>query len=149
MSDVPSDPPPTADVRWATHSDPDFLALQLEPGAPRDAMRALLGLRGFVEVAETDDLDLRVAQGCSLTRSGPGVAELLVLVSARLGATSVPLVDVDPAWLARVVEARQAAVLLVGAAVRADGSTDRELLRRDVEDGGVLAALVATDDRLD
>jgi len=142
---------PATRVRWATHTEPDFLALQLDgsasglPGS-RDAMRALLQLRGFTVLPASDELALTAASGCSLTRTGPTSAELLVRVSARVGATSVPLVGLDPTWLTTAVVAGQAAVLLTTTAVAADGTTSRDALRRDVEAGGVLAALVATAD---
>jgi len=142
---------PTTRVRWATHAAPDFLALQLDgatggPDGARDAMRALLEMRGFTVLPASDELALEAASGCSLTRTGPASAELLVRVSARVGATSVPLVGLDPDWLAAAVDAGQSAVLLTTSAVSADGTTSREALRRDVEAGGVLAALVPTAD---
>ena len=136
------------DLPWATHAQPDFLVLQLPPvpvvsdtGA-RDAMRALLAQRGFRPVSETDDLDLRPANLCALTRLGPASAELLITIGERVGASRIPLEGVDPAWLERVVKEGQAAVLAVESAVGADGTTSRQAIRRDVDAGAVVAALV-------
>ena len=138
-------------LRWAVHSGPDLLALQLPPvpasaGGAHDAMKALFVRRGFRPVAEADELDLEGSNGCALTRLGPASAELLVTIGARVGASRIPLTGVDPAWLERAVGAGQAAVLLVEAAVRDDGTTTREDLRRDAAAGGVLAALVPVAD---
>lgn len=136
------------DYRWATHSGPDFLVLQLPPapvftaGAAHDAMKALFAQRGFRPVEEAERLDLRAANGCSLTRTGPQAAELLVAIGTVTGASRIPLTDLDEDWLSRVVAEGHAAVLLADAAIGADGSTSRELLRRDVDAGGVRAALV-------
>ena len=149
MTDEPRVEP---ELRWAVHSGPDFLALQLPPvpatsgGGAHDAMKALFARRGFRPVAEADELDLAGSNGCALTRLGPASAELLVTIGARVGASRIPLVGVDPAWLERAVEVGQAAVLLVESAVRDDGTTTREELRRDVAAGGVLAALVPAAD---
>ena len=132
------EPPVTA----ATHAAPDFLALQLTARDPRakEAMRALLGARGFRLVEETDDLDLQPANGCLFTRLDVLDAELLVTVGST-GASRIPLTGLDPAWLERAVSSGHAAVLLVDAAVR-DGSVSRVDLQADVAAGGVLAALV-------
>ncbi|SDR72784.1 hypothetical protein SAMN04488570_0177 [Nocardioides scoriae] len=146
MTDLPA---PDRRIRWATHTGPDFLVLQLPPvpvvegDRARDAMKTLLERRGFRPVVETDDLELEPANGCALTRTGEEEAELLLRIGAD-GASRIPLTDLDRAWLARVVEQGQAAVLLVEAAVRPDGTTSREDLRRDVDAGVVLAALVPT-----
>ncbi len=157
MTDLPSDDalPPDDDlrpeVRWATHTGPDFLALQLPPvpvargGAAHDAMKTLFTLRGFVPVEQTDDLDLRPANGCGLTRVAPSRAELLLRLGTD-GASRIPLPDLDRAWLARAVREGQAAVLLVEAAVQPDGTVTRDDLRRDVDAGVVLAALVPVAD---
>lgn len=140
------------DLRWATHSGPDFLVLQFPPvpvvtqAGAHDAMRALLGQRGFQPVAETDDLDLRPANGCALTRLGPASAELLVTIGGRVGASRIPLADIDEAWLARAVDNGHAAVLAAESAVGSDGTTSREAVRRDVDAGGVVAALVPVAD---
>lgn len=149
-----SDPEaPRLDYRWATHADPDLLALQLPPvpvvrgDSAHDAMKALFAQRGFRPVEEAERLDLRAANGCALIRTGPGDAELVVTIGARVGASRIPFEGVDPAWLARAVETGQAAVLVVDAAVRDDGTTSRELLRRDAEAGGVRAALVPVTER--
>ncbi len=149
MTDVPQ---PSPELRWATNTDPDFLVLQLPPvpattgGGAHDAMKALFVRRGFRPIHETDELDLRAANGCALTRLGPVGAELLVTIGDRVGASRIPLNGIDPAWLERVVEAGHAGVLLVESAVRDDGTTTREDLRRDVVAGAVLAALVPTRD---
>ncbi|WP_244928346.1 hypothetical protein [Nocardioides sp. W7] len=142
----------TDDYQWATHADPDLLVVQLPavsvvrgPGA-HDAMKALFARRGFRPVAETDQLDLRAANGCSLTRTGPGSAELLVVIGDQVGASLMPLAGLDPAWLERAVELGHTAVLVADAAIADDGTTSRELLRRDAAAGGVLAALVPTRD---
>lgn len=138
-----------SDYRWATHADPDFLALQLPPApvvrgdVAHDAMKTLFAQRGFRPVDEAERLDLRAANGCSFTRTGPGSAELLVAIGDRVGASRIPLTDLDQDWLGRVVTAGQVAVLLTEAAVAEDGTTSRELLRRDVDAGVVRAALVA------
>lgn len=157
MTDLPPDDalPPDDDlrpeVRWATHTGPDFLALQLPPvpvargGEAHDAMKTLFTLRGFARVEQTDDLDLRPANGCGLTRVAPDGAELLLRLGAD-GASRIPLPGLDRAWLARAVREGQAAVLLVEAAVGADGTVTREDLRRDVDAGVVLAALVPAAD---
>jgi hypothetical protein len=139
---------PDPDYRWATHSDPDFLVLQLPPapvvkdGVAHDAMKALFAQRGFRPVEEADRLDLRAANGCSLTRTGPSSAELLVAIGQVVGASRIPLTGLDPGWLERTVSAGHAGVLLADAAIDDDGTTSRELLRRDVDAGGVRAALV-------
>jgi hypothetical protein len=135
--------------QWATHTEPDFLALQLPP-APvavgerraQDAIRLLLGQRGFRAVTEDDELGLGAANGCLLTQTGPASVELLVTVGARVGATRFPLTSLDPAWVERVVGAAHVAVLVVDSAVRPDGTTTREGLRRDIGAGGVVGALV-------
>jgi hypothetical protein len=145
---VDDDTRPGLDYRWATHADPDLLALQLPPvpvvrgEVAHDALKALFSQRGFRPVDEAERLDLRAANGCALLRTGPHDAELLLTIGERVGASRIPFEDIDPAWLARAVDAGQAAVLLVDAAVTDDGRTSRELLRRDAEAGGVRAALV-------
>jgi hypothetical protein len=137
-----------SDYRWATHDDPDFLALQLPPApvvrgeVAHDAMKALFAQRGFRAVEEAERLDLRAANGCSFTRTGADAAELLVAIGERVGASRIPLTGLDPVWLDRVLAADQVAVLLTDAAVTDDGTTTRELLRRDVDAGGVRAAWV-------
>ncbi|SDD15268.1 hypothetical protein [Nocardioides lianchengensis] len=136
------------DYRWATHADPDFLVLQLPPvpvvheSVAHDAMKALFAQRGFRPVDEADRLDLRAANGCALTRTGLTDLELLVAIGEQVGASRIPLTDLDPAWLDRAVALGHAAVLVADASIADDGSTSRELLRRDVEAGGVRAALV-------
>lgn len=136
---------------WATHTEPDFLALQLPPvpvadggGGAQDAFRTLLAQRGFRAVTEGDELGLRPSNGCLLTRTDARSLELLVTIGPRVGASRMPLPGLDQAWVARVVEAGHVAVLVVDSAVRDDGTTTREGLRRDVEAGGVLGALVPT-----
>jgi len=137
-----------ADYRWATHADPDLLVLQLPPapvyaaGAAHDAMKALFAQRGFRPVDEADRLDLRAANGCSLTRTGRDAAELLVTIGDRVGASRIPLTGLDPEWLDRAVALGHAAVLVADSSIADDGSTSRDLLRRDVDAGGVRAALV-------
>lgn len=150
MTDLPHPPPEVRpEIRWATHARPDFLVLQLPPvpvvsgDRSRDAMKTLLTQRGFRPVVQTDDLDLQPANGCALTRLGATGAELVLRIGAA-GASRIPLTDLDPGWLDRAVREGQAAVLLAEAAVRADGTTSREDLRRDVDAGVVLAALVPT-----
>lgn len=136
------------DYRWATHADPDLLVLQLPPApvvredTAYDAMKSLFAQRGFRPVEATDRLDLRAANGCSFTRTGPDAAELLVAIGPRVGASRIPLTSLDPSWLDRAVAAEQVAVVLTDAAIDDDGATGRELLRRDAEAGGVRAALV-------
>ncbi len=129
-------------VAAATHTSPDFLAVQLGEADPRvaDAARSLFTARGFRPVVRTDDLDLRPASGCLLTRLGPIDAELLVTVGSD-GASRLPLTGLDPAWLERAVETGQAAVLLVGSAVH-EGAITQADLRSDVDAGVVLSALV-------
>jgi hypothetical protein len=140
-------PGPT--YEWATHSEPDFLALQLPPvpvveggGRAHDALKALFVQRGFRAVTEGDDLGLQPSNGCLLTRAGATALELLVTVGPRVGASRMTLTELDPAWVARVVAAGHVAVLIVDSAVGADGTTSRASVRRDVEAGGVLGALV-------
>ncbi|ROR91946.1 hypothetical protein [Nocardioides aurantiacus] len=151
MSDLPPDDDLRPEVRWATHVGPDFLALQLPPvpvdrdGAAHDAMKKLFGLRGFRAVVETDELDLQPANGCLLTRTGRTRAELLLRLGGQ-DASRIPLHGLDRAWLSRAVKGGQAAVLLVEAAVGPDGTVTREDLRRDVDAGVVLAALVPAGD---
>lgn len=143
---------PAPGYRWATHAEPDFLVLQLPAlpirtgGGSRDAMKALLTMRGFVGLEQTDELELRPANGCLLTRSGPTSAELLVSISERMGASRISLDGLDAAWLARAVATGDTAVLVVESAVADDGTTTREELRRDAAAGGVLAALVPSGD---
>lgn len=143
---------PAPAYRWAAHSDPDFLVLQLPPapvvngGVAHDAMKALFAQRGFRPVEEADRLDLRAANGCAITRTGPATAELLVAIGQVVGASRIPLTDLDPRWLDRSVTLGHAAVLIADAAIGDDGSTSQEVLRRDVDAGGVLAALVPVTD---
>lgn len=147
-------PPPAPGYRWATHADPDFLVLQLPPvpvpsGAgpgARDAMKALLARRGFRAVAQADRLDLRAANGCALTRTGSGGAELTVSIGDQVGASRIPLPGIDADWLDRAIRLGHAAVLVADTAVDDDGATSQERLRRDVDAGGVLAALVPSRD---
>lgn len=140
---------PVPTHEWATHSAPDFLALQVPPvpivgddGEAHDAFKALLDRRGFRLVVRDDDLGLGASSGCLLTRTGPTSLELLVTVGPRVGASRMALTDLDPDWVDRVVAAGHVPVLFVDAAVRPDGTTDRESLRADIEAGGVLGALV-------
>jgi hypothetical protein len=146
-------PQPTPDYRWAINAEPDFLVLRLPPvpvsadGGSHDAMKALFARRGFQQISEADELDLGPANGCSLTRVDPTSAELLVRIGDSVGASRIPLPDIDSAWLARVIDNGHAAVLVVDTAVRADGTTTKEDLRRDIDAGGVLAALVPSADR--
>ena len=137
--------PPTLSA--ATHSSPDFLALQLTAPDARvvEAMRGLFAVHGFDPVVESDDLDLRPARGCLLTRVDLVDAELLLTVGSS-GASRIPLTGLDPGWLERAVTDAQAAVLLVASAVR-DGAVSRAALRSDVDDGVVLAALVPCAER--
>lgn len=138
--------------RWAAHAKPDFLVLQLPPlpirtgGGARDALKALFVLRGFVAVEQADELDLQPANGCLLTRLTPTSAELLVSISARMGASRIALSDLDPQWLARAVESGDTAVLVVESAVADDGTASQDDLRRDAAAGGLLAALVPSSD---
>lgn len=147
-----SDDQPAPGYRWATHAKPDFLVLQLPAlpirtgGGARDAMKALLTMRGFVGLEQTDELDLRPANGCLLTRLGPTSAELLVTISERMGASRIALEGLDAEWLARAVDGGDTAVLVVESAIADDGSTTRAELRRDAAAGGVLAALVPSGD---
>ncbi len=151
MTDVPPDDDLRPEVRWATHVGPDFLVLQLPPvpvvrgDAAHDAMKKLFGLRGLRAVVQTDDLELQPANGCALTRVGRTRAELLLRVGEQ-GASRIPMHGLDRAWLARAVKEGHAAVLLTEAAVSADGAVTREDLRRDVDAGVVLAALVPAGD---
>lgn len=151
MTDPSDALPDTApDYRWATVSAPDVLVLQLPPVATGqvgeiDAMRSLLGRRGFGPIARADDLDLRPANGCLLTRRGETDAELLLRIGES-GASRIPLSGLDPAWLTRVVGDGLAAVLAVEDAIAEDRTTSRDLLLRDVEAGGVLGALVPCGD---
>ncbi|MCY7396277.1 MAG: hypothetical protein LH468_09040 [Nocardioides sp.] len=147
-----SDEQPAPGYRWATHTKPDFLVVQLPPlpirtgGGARDALKALFVLRGFVGVEQTDELDLQAANGCLLTRLSPTTAELLVMISERMGASRIAITDLDPEWLARAVASGDTAVLVVESAVADDGTTSRDDLRRDAVAGGVLAALVPSGD---
>lgn len=149
MTDAPQESPA---YQWAINTEPDFLVLQFPPvpvaagAGAQDAMKALLALRGFRSVTEADELDLRAANGCLLTRLGPASAELLITIGERVGASRIPLPDVDPAWLERAVDAGHAGVVVVSSAVRLDGTTTKEALRRDIDAGGVLAALVPSAD---
>lgn len=151
MSDLPPDDGLRPEVRWATHTGPDFLALQLPPvpvdrgGAAHDAMKRLFALRGFRVVEQTDELDLQPGNGCLLTRVGRTRAELLLRLGGQ-DASRIPLHGLDRTWLSRAVASGQAAVLLTEAAVCADGTVTRDDLRRDVDAGGVLAALVPVGD---
>jgi hypothetical protein len=135
------------DHTWATHDDPDLLLLQLAPvptiagGEPVDVLRALLVRRGFGPLAPGEEVDLRPANGCLLQPAAAGGAELLLVVG-EAGATRIALPDLDPAWWERAVAAGQAAVLVVRTAVLPDGTTTRDDLRRDVDAGVVIAALV-------
>ena len=146
--------------QWATTARPDVLVLQLPPvpggiaGGAHDAMKALFARRGFQPIATPDDLDLPAANGCLLTRRGPSHAEVLVTIGEAVGASRIPLAQVDDAWLDRVVGDGLVPVLVVDTAV--DATLDAELghgsttspdrLRRDIEAGGVLGALVACGD---
>jgi hypothetical protein len=133
---------------WATHSEPDFLALQVPPvpvavgGRAQDALKSLLLTRGFRAVTEGDELGLGASNGCLLTCTDPTTFELLVTIGPRVGASRMLLTGLDPAWVGRVVAAGHAGVLVVDSAVLSDGTTSREALRADVEAGGVLGALV-------
>lgn len=137
---------------WAIHADPDLVVVQfpLVPvfagDEPRDAMRTLLERRGFQPVSRVPELDLRPANGCAVTGTGPGHAELVIRLADDGRASRIPLPHGDPAWGARVHEAGQVPVLVTVAAVDDDGTTTRERLQRDVEAGGVLAALVPAGD---
>lgn len=146
---------PTPEYAWATNADPDVLVLQLSPlpvftvGGSHDAMKLLFAQRGFRPMARAEVLDLGAANGCVLSRTGPRSAELLVSIGDRVGASRIPFPDLDPQWLGRVVASGHAAVLLVDAAVSEDGTTTRDRLRRDVDAGGVLGALVPSADTED
>ena len=137
---------------WATHSEPDFLALQVPPvpvnvgGGAQDALKALLVQRGFRAVTEGDELGLGAANGCLLTRTDATTVELLLTIGPRVGASRMELTDLDPAWVARAVASEHAAVLVVDSAVLPGGATSREALRADVAAGGVLGALVPCSD---
>jgi hypothetical protein len=144
---VSDDARPT--YEWATHSEPDFLALQLPPvpvedgdGGARDGLKVLLGQRGFHVIAEGDDLGLQASNGCLLTRTDATTLELLVTVGPRVGASRMTLTGLDPVWVERAVAAGHVAVLVVDSAVGADGTTSRARVRRDIEAGGALGALV-------
>jgi len=147
-----TDAQPSPDYRWATNTEPDFLVLQLpvlpvvDEAGPRDAMRSLFALRGFLSVSGTDQLDLQASNGCLFTRLGPQQAELLVTISEQVGVSRIPMHDLDPAWLTRVVENAHVGVLLVSTAVLEDGTTTKDDLRRDVDAGVVTAALVPSSD---
>lgn len=151
MSELPPEEDLRPEVRWATHARPDFLVLQLPPvpvvdgDAAHDAMKKLFALRGFQPVVQTDDLELQPANGCALTRTGRTRAELLLRLGEQ-GVSRIPLHGLDRAWLARAVDQGHAAVLLAEAAVGADGTVTREDLRRDVDAGVVMAALLPAAD---
>jgi hypothetical protein len=136
VSDAPT-------YEWATHAEPDFLALQVPPvplpDGLGDGFKALLGQRGFEPVVE--GAELGPSSGCLLTPTGPASAELLITVGPRVGASRMPLTGLDPAWLERVVASGHVALLVVETAV-ADGTTSRAALQRDTEAGAVLGALV-------
>lgn len=133
---------------WAVHTEPDFLALQVPPvplevgGGARDALKTLLGQRGFRPVTQADELGLRASNGCLLTRTAPTELELLVTIGPRVGATRMALTGLDPQWVERVVAMGHVPVLVVDTAVRPDGTTSRDALRADLDAGGVLGALV-------
>ena len=136
--------------RWTTHDQPDFLVLQPAPapairdGRPVDVLRELLGRRGFAKVEPGDDLGLRPARGCLLTRGTDGEVALLVTLSETAGATRFVLPGLDASWWERAVSAEHAAVLVSTAAVSTEGVATRDDLRADIEAGGVVAALVPT-----
>ena len=145
-----SDPAP--DYRWATHADPDLLVVQLpvlavvEVGRAHDAMKALFRRRGFKAVTRLDGLKPPVASGVALTRVDDENAELLVHVGDAVGASRIPIPHRDPAWAGRVFGAGQVTVLVADAAVADDGSITEDRLQREVEAGGVLAAVVPAGD---
>lgn len=153
------DEPHAPSYQWAVISRPDVLVLQLPPvpggseGRVHDAMKALFSRRGFRSIATPDDLDLAAANGCLLTRRGPSRAELLVTIGEATGASRIPLEGVDPAWLERVVADGLATVLVVDTAVEpaegaavGGGTATAERIRRDIDDGSVLGALVVCGD---
>jgi hypothetical protein len=142
VSDLP-------DLRWSVHADPDFLMLQPAPvpavahGRPVDVVRELLARRGFRPVERAERLDLGASSGCLLSRGDDGEVGLLVTISERAGATRFVLPGLDPDWWARAVATGHAGVLVTTSTLaEGESALDREALRRDVEAGGVVAALV-------
>jgi hypothetical protein len=150
--DVTETPEPTRGYRWAIRADPEFLVVQLPPlavvggGQAHDAMKALFLRRGFQGVSRLDELRPPVANGVALTRVDDDAAELLLHVGDSVGASRIPIPHGDPAWASRVFSAGQITVLITNAAVADDGSITDDRLQRDVDAGGVLAAVVPAGD---
>lgn len=145
-------PEPTRGYRWAIHTEPELLAVQLPALAvvggrqAHDAMKALFRRRGFQEVSRLDELRPPVANGVALTRVDDETAELLLHVGDSVGASRIPIPHRDPAWASRVFSAGQLTVLITNMAVADDGSITDDRLQRDVDAGGVLAAVVPAGD---
>ena len=145
-------PEPTQGYTWATNSAPDFLLVQLPPlavvasGRVHDALKALFRRRGFQGVSRLDELNPPVANGSALTRVDDDTAELVVRVGDTVGVSRIPIPHHDPAWSSRVFGEGAIPVLITEAAVAADGSMTQDRLERDVEAGGVLAAIVPAGD---
>jgi hypothetical protein len=143
---------PTQGYQWAIHSDPDFLVVQLPPlavvsnGLAHDALKALFRQRGFRGVSSLDELKPPVANGVALTRVDEDSAELVVRVGDAVGVSRIPIPHRDQAWASRVFAAGELPLLITEAAIASDGSATDDRLRRDVEAGGVLAAVVPAGD---
>jgi hypothetical protein len=150
--EVTQTPEPPPSYKWAIHTDPEFLAVQLPTlavvggGQAHDALKALFRRRGFQGVSRLDGLRPPVANGVALTRVDDDVAELLLQVGDTVGASRIPIPHHDPAWASRVFSAGQITVLITNVAVADDGSITDDRLQRDVEAGGVLAAVVPAGD---
>jgi hypothetical protein len=143
---------PIQGYQWAIHSDPDFLVVQLPPlavvanGLAHDAMKALFKHRGLRGVSSLDELKPPVANGVALTRVDEDNAELVVRVGDAVGVSRIPIPHRDQDWASRVFTAGEIPLLITEAAIANDGSTTDDRLRRDVEAGGVLAAVVPAGD---
>jgi hypothetical protein len=152
MVPMTENPEPAQGYTWATSSAPDFLVVQLPPlavvasGRVHDAMKALFRRRGFQGVSGLDRLNPPVANGSALTRMDDDNAELVIRVGDTVGVSRIPIPHHDPAWSSRVFGAGAIPVLITEAAVAADGSMTQDRLERDVEAGGVLAAMVPAGD---
>jgi hypothetical protein len=152
MVPMTENPEPTQGYTWATNSAPDFLVVQLPPlavvasGRVHDALKALFRRRGFQGVSRLDELNPPVANGSALTRVDDDTAELVVRVGDTVGVSRIPIPHHDPAWSSRVFGEGAIPVLITEAAVAADGSMTQDRLERDVEAGGVLAAMVPAGD---